>query len=86
MHLSGKAMEASQSEGDGLSEVPAHNHIAAAAAPAAAAAAPADLHQDAAAVAGEVHGDEDEIAEVDPQNRYYRCMPCHGFISSPACM
>jgi len=37
-------------------------------------------------VAGEVHGDEDEIAEVDPQNRYYRCMPCHDFISSPACM
>ncbi len=67
-------MEGQTAEADGSAE--AHsNHIAAAppAAAAAPAAALADPQQDAEALLHLQHaGEEDEIAEVDPQNRYYR--------------
>jgi hypothetical protein len=68
-------MEGQTADADGPSEAPS-NHVAAAAAPpaAATAAATADPQQDdAEAFLHSQHtGDEDEIAEVDPQNRYYR--------------
>jgi hypothetical protein len=62
-------MEGPASEADGLG-----NHLPAAGTAAAAAAAPADPQQDAteALLHSQHAGDEDEIAEVDPQNRYYR--------------
>ena len=65
-------MDAQTTEAEAQSEAPASNHVAAAAPPAAAASA--DLQQDAAeAMLHSQHtGEEDEIAEVDPQNRYYR--------------
>lgn len=67
-------MEGQAAEADGPAEKPS-NHVAAAA-PAAAtapAAALADPQQDTEALLHSQHtGEEDEIAEVDPQNRYYR--------------
>lgn len=68
-------MEVQKAEPDGPSDGLLSNHVAAAAVPAAATAA-ADPQQDAAeALLHSQHtGDEDEIAEVDPQNRYYRYM------------
>jgi hypothetical protein len=67
-------MEGQTADADGPSEA-LSNHIAA---PAAAPAAPADPQKDAAeALLHSQHtGDEDEIAEVDPQNRYYRYTAC----------
>jgi hypothetical protein len=65
-------MEGQAADADGPSEA-LSNHVAAAAP-----AAPADPQQDAAeALLHSQHtGDEDEIAEVDPQNRYYRYTAC----------
>jgi hypothetical protein len=71
-------MEGQTADADGTAEKPS-NHVAAAAPAAApaAAAALADPQQDAEALLHSQHtGEEDEIAEVDPQNRYYRYTVC----------
>lgn len=73
-------MEGQAADADGPSEVPpgSSNHLAAAPLAPAAVTAPAlsaDPQQDAAEAMllhSQHAGDEDEIAEVDPQNRYYR--------------
>jgi hypothetical protein len=71
-------MEGQTADADGTAEKPS-NHVASAAPAAApaAAAALADPQQDAEALLHSQHtGEEDEIAEVDPQNRYYRYIVC----------